>query len=590
MHSRISWTLVLAALLAGWWADSYQPRVRSLDVGPLQRVVFVKDGRVWAQRFSPYLMPVLHTLHDRSCAAGSIPGFLSIGSQTWTYQQADSLSLGALVAGLAGMWILWRGVLYMRLRRRAKRKRCLRCAYDLSGADPAEARCPECGHRSATALRELRTAAWRALWPKTLIACALAAMILPVGSRAWHRIDRPRTLADAAMWGRVGDIDRLVREGADVNAEDSCGILPLQWAAYGWLDATQALLRHGADAKRLSSRYGDDAFLWAVESRNLTIIQALLTAGADINRVYNPTNPEARYTALTNSCGSISYGGSSETARFLLNSGADPEASGWGEVLCILARGRDDDLVRLCLERGANPNQAGRWGSVPLYYALDAANPQIVRTLLEAGADPGWGVVWLLELQRYRRYHEGKANDVVNLRLLLDHGAEINGDWLPGSPPLLVAVEAGLDEIVEVLLSRGADVYSRNEAGLNAMQVAARKGRTSTIQLLLEAGFEVDRRDRARRTALHEAANPEAAAALLGAGANINAADFRGLTPLMRAAREGMSVLSAFLLNAGADPTLIDVDGLTAAIHAERGGAHGLAETLRAAASPLADG
>jgi ankyrin repeat protein len=66
----------------------------------------------------------------------------------------------------------------------------------------------------------------------------------------------------------------------------------------------------------------------------------------------------------------------------------------------------------------------------------------------------------------------------------------------------------------------------------------------------------VDKRVEADMTALHYAASPEAVAALIRAGADVNAADATGTTPLMRAAFVARKSVVSALLAAGASPLL----------------------------------
>jgi uncharacterized protein len=60
-----------------------------------------------------------------------------------------------------------------------------------------------------------------------------------------------------------------------------------------------------------------------------------------------------------------------------------------------------------------------------------------------------------------------------------------------------------------------------------------------------------------------------------------NAADKKGMTPLMYAARQGWNDLVLQLLNGGAKSTSLDTDGLSAADYADKAGHPDLADTLR---------
>ena len=78
-----------------------------------------------------------------------------------------------------------------------------------------------------------------------------------------------------------------------------------------------------------------------------------------------------------------------------------------GSTALMYATHRGDiDIVRLLLERGADPNKQTKDGWTPLMYATEKGNIDIVRLLLENGADPtkrtkdGWTAKELARLDR----------------------------------------------------------------------------------------------------------------------------------------------------------------------------------------------
>ena len=83
--------------------------------------------------------------------------------------------------------------------------------------------------------------------------------------------------------------------------------------------------------------------------------------------------------------------------------------------------------------------------------------------------------------------HSGHP-DVV--RLLLDAGADPNRS-IPGMPtPLQAAAEGGHADVVGLLLGAGADVNMRGLGGATALHAAAQGGTIETVRLLLEAGAD----------------------------------------------------------------------------------------------------
>jgi hypothetical protein len=88
-------------------------------------------------------------------------------------------------------------------------------------------------------------------------------------------------LMHAAMLGDVPWVERLLNQGADVNAVDSSGSTALNWAAAtGGPAAVQALLNAGAAARGES---GGRSLTAAAAGGNARSVEILLKAGADPN-------------------------------------------------------------------------------------------------------------------------------------------------------------------------------------------------------------------------------------------------------------------------------------------------------------------
>ena len=154
-------------------------------------------------------------------------------------------------------------------------------------------------------------------------------------------------------------------------------------------------------------------------------------------------------------------------ARRLLD--ADPALARIGDGknldLLTLAVARDDRaMVSLLLEKGAPPD--GPNGETSLSLALRAREPWHAQTLLQAGASPdpvAPDAFWPLD--------EAIAlNSLGAVRLLLDHGADVNRADRTGGTPLEAAVAMRNYRIAELLLERGADPWA---VGVNGDTIAS---------------------------------------------------------------------------------------------------------------------
>ena len=144
------------------------------------------------------------------------------------------------------------------------------------------------------------------------------------------------------------------------------------------------------------------------------------------------------------------------------------------------------------------------------------------------------------------------GRDVAVTRLAAGDPRHVNATAPDGHTPLGLAAFFGRASTVRLLLARGADP---TQPSSNAMKVqplhAAVAGR-----------------------------NAECAQAILDAGADPNARQQVGYTPLMGAASAGREDLAELLLARGADRSLQSEDGKTAASVASEHGHEGLAGRL----------
>ncbi|GAA5828034.1 hypothetical protein JCM3770_002113, partial [Rhodotorula araucariae] len=75
-----------------------------------------------------------------------------------------------------------------------------------------------------------------------------------------------------------------------------------------------------------------------------------------------------------------------------------------------------------------------------------------------------------------------------------------------GNTALMAAATTGNLEIVKLLIGAGADVTAANEKGATALHYAASKGHVSVGRMLISKGADINARDRASQLPLHRAA------------------------------------------------------------------------------------
>jgi ankyrin repeat protein len=81
--------------------------------------------------------------------------------------------------------------------------------------------------------------------------------------------------------------------------------------------------------------------------------------------------------------------GHAEVAEKLLADGVNPNAvNGTNSALIIAIRSRKPAVVKVLLSHGANANLAAGTGITPLSWAVRTGDLELIKALVQAGADP----------------------------------------------------------------------------------------------------------------------------------------------------------------------------------------------------------
>ena len=215
-------------------------------------------------------------------------------------------------------------------------------------------------------------------------------------------------LMHAAAYASENCMLTLIQAGAAVNAVSDSGSTALMWAVTEPAKV-RLLLRNGADPK-IETRDKRTAFLIARQTGSTETVALLRNASdpsADgMDAKSRPLIDNGAGTILTlRSVGAdpmvfgrmplyaATFAGSVPATRQVLDQKADPNELGQFVTLkippiSIAANFGNTDLVRLLLERGANPNAVGSRGLTPLMCAAaaDTGTPALIQLLLDKGA------------------------------------------------------------------------------------------------------------------------------------------------------------------------------------------------------------
>ncbi len=189
-----------------------------------------------------------------------------------------------------------------------------------------------------------------------------------------------------------------------------------------------------------------------------------------------------------------------------------------------------------------------------------------------------------------------RAQDVITQLRMISGGNETatsaKGNPPPANVALIDALVAGDFAKVAEALKAGADANAVDGRGAAALVIAVSQKKAPEVQLLLDAGADPNARYTDTAGKLRNAPAVQFAAAngsvemlrlLAKAGADLNAADATGLTPLMAAAFMGHSDVVDALLKAGAAREGRDEAGYTALMFASNAGKAAVVQHLLAA-------
>ena len=440
--------------------------------------------------------------------------------------------------------------------------------------------------------------------------------------RAEHAVNQPMLDGSTALhWATLRDhpqaVEFLLQHGGDVTARNRNGVFPLYLAALnGSKTVTALLLNAGADANATLPN-GETVLMTAARTGSPEVIELLLAHGALVDArdpEYQQTalmiaarenHPEAvatlvRYGAEVNAhtrlgpmivhippckgtgCGSEGVGinrsgvpdrgeryeqkggmtallyaareGNTEVARILLDAGAkieQTEANAIGPLL-MATLNNQLETAYLLLDHGAEVNVSDYWGRSPLFAAVDYRNLEMnssvedspttnhvdrepifamIERLIEAGADVNartrewppekkWlyalnDVTWVDMTGQTPFLRAAFSGDVRVMQLLLDHGADPGMTTYGGTTALMLAAgvnwtvaqtytesDASSLDAARLCLSLGADVNATNSMGLTPLLGASNRGFNDMIQLLVDNGARLDVKDAVGRTAL----------------------------------------------------------------------------------------
>jgi ankyrin repeat protein len=307
-------------------------------------------------------------------------------------------------------------------------------------------------------------------WPDSL---ANEAELPPVSPKAVAMVDALH----------AGDLQGFMKSAASdpklLNARGPEGSTPFMYAVlYTGAPTLERLLKQGADVNKRNDANAT-ALIWAAADLEKT--RLLVAHSADINARSSDMRTPLMIAARRP--------GNSATVKFLLDHAANPNPNphpaAESSPLIEAANAGDAASVELLLGRGAEVKDAGEM-ALETAYAVRCA--KCAALLIAKGLSKKDFSIALPNV--------AALGDVNAVRQMLDQGADVNAVDPLGRTPLMYAAASDLLplDLVKLLVERGANINAKDshklsgDSGLAVLDIARLHGETPVVDWLVKAG------------------------------------------------------------------------------------------------------
>jgi ankyrin repeat protein len=376
-------------------------------------------------------------------------------------------------------------------------------------------------------------------------------------------------LAEATFNANTNMVQALLDAGADPNAVGPDDQTPLMLIARtSNVAAAKLLLEKGAKANAKEKQREQTALMWAAASSQGPMTRELLAHGAEVDAKSAPDlmtplvsaepraqpRPPGGMTAMLFAVRE----GCMDCVKALLEKGAKidlPDPEGVTPLISAVFNAHFD-VAKYLIEQGANVNRWDWWGRTPLYLAVD------YNTLPHGGRPDQPSLDDTLPIDLIRILLEKGANPNIQLKLFppfrsTGNDRGLDGMLTIGTTPLLRAAKALDAPAIKLLLEHGAIVDLPNSQEMTPTLAASGMGSTDADTRGNYTTPDVQERSIASLDLL------------LAHGGQINGVAGRfKQAPIHGAAFWGWNTVVEYLLKKGADINLKDSRGFTAVDYA----------------------
>ena len=383
---------------------------------------------------------------------------------------------------------------------------------------------------------------WVSYWDNVSVAEDL------IGAGA--NIDALTDLGIPPLWIAVesGSIEMalyLIGAGAGVNGRLPTGETMLMMAAQNGLrNVVSQLLERGADARLTEHQAGQTALMWAAAGGHVDVVRLLAESGIDIHArsagkftalMFAARAGDLESVQLLLDAGANLEAKSIDRSTPLLIASRSIVALGGIDWRIISVPSGHEETAHRLIDRGAEVTATDQIGRTALHAAVETGRISLAQHLIGSGADVNARLITappqlpgdLISRNSFKGaspfWLAARDANLEMMRLLLDAGADPHLPNASGVTPLMIASGLGgydarrppddlVVETATLLLERGADAAATDRSGQTALHGAASMWEDEVIQLLVDHGADVNAEDRRGRTPLYLVENRESKA------------------------------------------------------------------------------